>query len=75
MDADRVTGVHLTALVTVPVGADGEMDDLSEADQQRRQRMQNFNDGYFHCNSRRPQTIGYALTDSLAGQLAWIVEI
>ncbi|WP_436536100.1 epoxide hydrolase family protein [Actinoplanes sp. HUAS TT8] len=74
LDPDRVIGVHLTAMVTLPVGAPGEMDHLSEVEQQRWQRMQNPNDGYFHCNAKRPQTVGYALTDSPAGQLAWIVE-
>ena len=73
-DPERVVGVHLTALVTLPAGADGEMDSLSEVEQQRWQRMQNFNDGYLQCNSKRPQTVGYALTDSPVGQLAWIVE-
>jgi epoxide hydrolase len=73
-DPERVIGVHVTAMVTLPVGADGEMDALSEADQRRWQRMQNFNDGYLQCNSKRPQTVGYALTDSPVGQLAWIVE-
>jgi pimeloyl-ACP methyl ester carboxylesterase len=73
-DPERVIGVHLTAMVTIPAGADGEMAGLSEADQRRWQRMQNFNDGYFQCNSKRPQTVGYALTDSPVGQLAWIVE-
>ena len=73
-DPERVIGVHVTALVTVPAGADGELDGLSDADRRRWQRMQTGNDGYFHCNSKRPQTVGYALTDSPAGQLAWIVE-
>ncbi|MEU4620425.1 epoxide hydrolase family protein [Actinoplanes sp. NPDC023801] len=73
-DPERVVGVHLTALVTFPVGAEGEMDGLSDAEQRRWQRMLNFNDGYLQCNSKRPQTVGYALTDSPAGQLAWIVE-
>jgi pimeloyl-ACP methyl ester carboxylesterase len=73
-DPERVLGVHTTAMVTVPVGADGEMDGLSAVEQQRWQRMQNFNDGYLQCNSKRPQTVGYALTDSPVGQLAWIVE-
>ncbi|MGP3990104.1 epoxide hydrolase family protein [Streptomyces sp. 3N207] len=71
---ERVTGIHLNAVIAFPVGAEGEMDGLSEADEQRRQRMQNFNDGYLQCNSKRPQTVAYALTDSPAGQLAWIVE-
>ncbi|WP_229073305.1 epoxide hydrolase family protein [Actinoplanes sp. DH11] len=74
-DQERAIGVHLTALVTLPSGADGEMDGLSAADQRRWQRMQNVNDAYLGCNSKRPQTVGYALTDSPAGQLAWIVEI
>ncbi|GAA1654288.1 epoxide hydrolase family protein [Actinoplanes couchii] len=73
-DPERVTGVHLTALVTLPAGEEGEMDGFSQTDQRRWQRMQNFNDGYLQCNAKRPQTVGYGLTDSPAGQLAWIVE-
>jgi hypothetical protein len=30
--------------------------------------------GYFQIQATRPQTIGYGLNDSPAGQLAWIVE-
>jgi epoxide hydrolase len=30
--------------------------------------------GYSHIQGTRPQTIAYALNDSPAGQLAWIVE-
>ncbi|BBH68316.1 microsomal epoxide hydrolase [Actinoplanes sp. OR16] len=73
-DPERVAGVHLTALVTLPAGVEGEMDGLSEIEQQRWQRMLTFNDGYLQCNAKRPQTVGYALTDSPVGQLAWIVE-
>ncbi|MFG3256777.1 epoxide hydrolase family protein [Streptomyces sp. NPDC048172] len=71
---DAVTGVHLNGAISFPAGAEGEFDGLSEADEQRWQRMQDFNDGYLQCNSKRPQTVAYALTDSPAGQLAWIVE-
>ncbi|UNZ16234.1 epoxide hydrolase family protein [Streptomyces sp. 891-h] len=71
---EKVTGIHVNALISVPVGAEGEMDGLSDADERRRQRMENFNDGYLQCNSKRPQTVAYGLTDSPAGQLAWIVE-
>jgi pimeloyl-ACP methyl ester carboxylesterase len=70
----RVTGVHLNALLTFPVGAEGETDGLSETEQRRWQAMQDFNDGYLQCNSKRPQTVAYALHDSPVGQLAWIVE-
>jgi pimeloyl-ACP methyl ester carboxylesterase len=30
--------------------------------------------GYFHLQATRPQTLGYALTDSPVGQAAWIYE-
>ncbi|GGN35913.1 pimeloyl-ACP methyl ester carboxylesterase [Actinoplanes campanulatus] len=73
-DPRRVIGVHLTAMVTLPAGTDGEIDSLDAADQRRWQGMQSYNDGYLQCNAKRPQTVGYALTDSPAGQLAWIVE-
>ncbi|WP_327391660.1 epoxide hydrolase [Streptomyces sp. NBC_01186] len=71
---DHVIGVHVNAMITFPIGAEGEMDGLTEAEQRRWQQMQNFNDGYLQCNSKRPQTVAYALTDSPVGQLAWIVE-
>ncbi|MER5973678.1 epoxide hydrolase family protein [Streptomyces sp. NPDC002055] len=73
-DPEHVMGIHVNALITFPVGAEGETDGLTEAEQQRWQAMQNFNDGYLQCNSKRPQTVAYALTDSPVGQLAWIVE-
>nr|MDT0656775.1 epoxide hydrolase [Micromonospora sp. DSM 115978] len=73
-DADRVTGVHVNGLLTFPIGADGEFDGLTGADQRRWQAMQDFNDGYLRCNTKRPQTVAYGLHDSPVGQLAWIVE-
>ncbi|MDT0570423.1 epoxide hydrolase [Streptomyces sp. DSM 3412] len=71
---ERVVGVHVNGMITFPVGAEGEMDGLSEVEQGRWWAMQNFNDGYLQCNSKRPQTVAYGLTDSPVGQLAWIVE-
>jgi pimeloyl-ACP methyl ester carboxylesterase len=71
---ERVVGVHLGALLTFPVGADGEFEGLTEVEQRRWAAMQNFNDGYLQCNSKRPQTVAYGLHDSPVGQLAWIVE-
>ncbi|WP_181773758.1 epoxide hydrolase family protein [Amycolatopsis pittospori] len=73
-DPEHVLGVHLNAMISFPIGAEGELDDLPEADQRRWESMQNFNDGYLQCNSKRPQTVAYGLHDSPAGQLAWIVE-
>ncbi|WP_068921672.1 epoxide hydrolase family protein [Planobispora rosea] len=70
----QVVGVHVNALITFPIGEEGEMDGLSETEQRRWQAMQDFNDGYLQCNSKRPQTVTYGLHDSPVGQLAWIVE-
>jgi pimeloyl-ACP methyl ester carboxylesterase len=71
---DRVLGIHVNALLTFPIGAEGEFDGLTEVEQRRWQAMQDFNDGYLQCNSKRPQTVAYGLHDSPVGQLAWIVE-
>ncbi len=73
-DPDRVLGIHLNALLTFPIGVEGEMDGLTEVERRRWQAMQDFNDGYLQCNSKRPQTVTYGLHDSPVGQLAWIVE-
>jgi len=71
---DRVLGMHLNALLTFPSGTEGEFDGLTDVEQRRWQAMQDFNDGYLQCNSKRPQTVTYGLHDSPVGQLAWIVE-
>ena len=74
---DRVTGVHLNALVTVPTGDPADMAAMTEADRGRLAAMQEWqqNSGaYMQVQGTRPQTIAHALTDSPAGLLAWIVE-
>ncbi|WP_217176894.1 epoxide hydrolase family protein [Streptomyces sp. AC495_CC817] len=71
---EHVVGVHVNGMISFPFGAEGDTDGLSEVDQRRWQTMQDFNDGYLQCNSKRPQTVAYGLTDSPVGQLAWIVE-
>ncbi|MBB5077393.1 epoxide hydrolase family protein [Nonomuraea endophytica] len=73
-DPGHVIGVHMNGMITFPVGAEGEMDELSEVERGRWDRMENFNDGYLQCNSKRPQTVAYGLNDSPVGQLAWIME-
>nr|WP_239679382.1 epoxide hydrolase [Natronosporangium hydrolyticum] len=39
----QVIGQHFNALITFPIGEPGEFDDLTEAEQQTWQEMQNFN--------------------------------
>jgi pimeloyl-ACP methyl ester carboxylesterase len=38
------------------------------------QHLQSDEFGFYHMQSTRPQTIGYALADSAVGQAAWIYE-
>jgi pimeloyl-ACP methyl ester carboxylesterase len=74
IDPEHLAGIHVNNLLTFP---SGQLDDLSDADQGRlklMQRWQNEMSGYASIQSTRPQTLAYALTDSPAGQLAWIVE-
>jgi len=73
----RVAGVHVNALVTFPSGDPAELAGLTGPEQQRLARLQHFQAdmmGYAQLQGTRPQTIAYALTDSPAGQLAWIIE-
>ena len=74
IDPEHLAGIHVNNLLTFP---SGQLDDLSDADQGRlklMQRWQNEMAGYASIQSTRPQTLAYGLTDSPAGQLAWIVE-
>jgi pimeloyl-ACP methyl ester carboxylesterase len=77
-DASHVTGVHLTGTgAAMPFGPPIALDGLSGSDLARAERFnaaQSDGFGYLHLQATRPQTIGYALTDSPAGQLAWIAE-
>ena len=79
-ETDHVVGTHTVsdaravalAGVYFPVP-----DDLSESDRARldeQRRLWADAKGYLDIQSTRPQTLAYALTDSPAGQLAWIVE-
>lgn len=70
----HVVGVHLNMLLS-PGSADEP--GLTETDRARIARSEQFRNtglGYAMIQSTRPQTLAYALTDSPAGQLAWITE-
>ena len=77
IDPEHVIGVHVNNLGTFPSGDPAELADLSEGDQARLALLERHGrdmSGYAILQSTRPQTLAYALTDSPAGQLAWIVE-
>jgi pimeloyl-ACP methyl ester carboxylesterase len=81
VDPEHVIGVHVNAATMgfIPFGdiPDQDQATFSAMEKERVQRLQNFlaeGNGYFQIQATRPQTLSYALTDSPAGQLAWIVE-
>jgi pimeloyl-ACP methyl ester carboxylesterase len=74
IDPEHLVGIHL-AMPMAP--APKEPLELDERDQAAMARLMGFGQGrsgYAAIQSSRPQTLGYALTDSPVGQLAWIVE-
>ena len=72
---ERVAGIHLNMGV-VPLDK-APMDDLTPAEQSALAGVAEHaasGMGYSSQQSTRPQTLGYGLTDSPAGQCAWIGE-
>ena len=81
VDPEHVIGIHVNAATMgfIPFGdiPETELATFSPVEKERVQRMAAFlgeGNGYFQVQSTRPQTLSYGLTDSPAGQLAWIVE-
>jgi pimeloyl-ACP methyl ester carboxylesterase len=78
VDAEHVVGVHVNA-ATIGFIPFGEVDpaEHTEVERVRLERLGNYmseGDGYFKIQATRPHTLSFALADSPAGQLAWIVE-
>ncbi len=75
-DPQHLAGIHLTMPV-VPPSAFSELGELTADEQAALSDFANHRrsgTGYSKQQSTRPQTLGYALLDSPAGQCAWIVE-
>jgi epoxide hydrolase len=71
---EQLIGVHLNTLSPY---FSGDLDELDAQDRARVERLRQFRrtgSGYGAIQATRPQTVGYGLTDSPAGQLAWIAE-
>jgi pimeloyl-ACP methyl ester carboxylesterase len=72
---DACRGIHLNMPIVAP--DPDTMDSLTDLEQRALACMKHYQDwdsGYSKAQSTRPQTLGYGLADSPAGQLAWIVE-
>jgi pimeloyl-ACP methyl ester carboxylesterase len=71
---DRVVGVHLNMVVTGPPEGQTEFDAREQRALDRLREFRTDGSAYSHQHRTRPQTLGYGLTDSPAGQAAWILE-
>jgi pimeloyl-ACP methyl ester carboxylesterase len=82
VDAEHIAGVHLNAATVgfIPWGEVPEADlaTFTPVEKKRLAGVQEFmspaGSAYFNVQGSRPQMIGYALTDSPVGQLAWMVD-
>ena len=74
-DPERCRAIHLNMVAAQPTPE--QLQDPTEAEKHALTKLSYYRDwdsGYAKQQSTRPQTIGYSLTDSPAGLLAWIVE-
>jgi pimeloyl-ACP methyl ester carboxylesterase len=70
---EHCTAIHLSMVLALPTS----LDDLTDAEQQAladMDRHRRLGTGYSTQQRTKPQTLGYGLADSPAGQCAWIVE-
>ncbi len=74
-DTAHCAAIHMNMPIAPPDPAN--MDNLTEREQSALAGMKHYQDwdsGYSKQQSTRPQTLGYGLADSPAGQMAWIIE-
>lgn len=72
-DPEHVAGVHLNMAIAPP----DPLDNLTEQEQRALASMADYDrwgSGYSKQQSTRPQSLGYGLVDSPAGQCGWIIE-
>ena len=70
-----LAAIHLTTLFFDPAKElRGEPKPDEQPAVEKSRRFEEEESGYFKLQATRPQTVGYALADSPAGQAAWIYE-
>ena len=75
IDIDHVSGIHLNMPVVAPSSLSFEdLTDTESAALASMAEYRQWESGYSKQQSTRPQTVGYGLVDSPAGQCAWVVE-
>lgn len=73
-DPDHVAGIHINMVIAFPGPDDGELTEMEQAALAGAQAYNDWDSGYMKQQGTRPQTLGYSLVDSPAGQCAWILE-
>jgi len=71
--SDHVAGLHLNMPLAVP-DLSQPLTDAEQASMDGFANYERWEAGYSKQQSTRPQTVGYGLADSPAGQAAWVVE-
>ncbi len=74
-DPEHCLGIHLNMAIAPPT--EESMSDLTELEQRALAGMAHYQEkdsGYSKQQSTRPQSLGYGLVDSPAGQAGWILE-
>ncbi len=71
---NHCAGIHLNMPIAFPPAGMTKPTPEEQAALESMEQYQKWDSGYSKQQSTRPQTLGYGLVDSPAGQLAWIVE-
>jgi len=74
VDPDHCRAIHLNMVMSPPDPSAKDLTVLEISALEGLKHYQDWDSGYSKQQSTRPQTLGYALTDSPAGQAAWIME-
>ena len=73
-DPTHCAGIHVNMPVIGQVDTSAELTEQEQEALRARKFYQDWDSGYSKQQSTRPQTLGYGLVDSPAGQAAWILE-
>ncbi|MBS0220879.1 MAG: epoxide hydrolase [Proteobacteria bacterium] len=73
-DSAHCAGIHITLAMSTRPKVDGEPTPEEARALKGIKYYADWDSGYSKQQSTRPQTVGYGLTDSPAGQAAWILE-
>lgn len=74
MDTEHCIGIHITLAMGTRPDVQGEPTPEEARALKGMKYYVDWDSGYSKQQSTRPQTLGYGLTDSPAGQAAWILE-